>query len=283
MATEGSKSATMAKASAANLMSEEERTPLRLQSKDPDLKVVVGGVEFYHYQQILCMWCPFFDVMLSNAMKEKQERKIHFPDKKPGQWLQLYELLNPATQGEEWNSFFQKCLTEEDNPMNGIDMMLWMDYLGMETLVKKCDKMVADKLKAIYMVGEFPSYDKWSLMKTLPCPLSQEMVKVRVKHVMLKTAYYLSREHGPEFVEFANSDMKRFLLDDRCADELWQFLLNSIRFPDSMLQNMSRPEIVNASLFLYMVERCGNDLTEPVSSFDAYFNDRMWNGGKLWK
>ena len=82
-------------------------------------------------------------------------------------------------------------------------------------------------------------------------------------------------------MEFANGDMKSFLLDDRCADELWQFLLSNLSFPDSMLQNMSHPKIVNASLFLYMVERCGKDLTEPVIRFDAYRQSLMLGCGMV--
>jgi hypothetical protein len=45
------------KRSAADL-GEEERAPKRIKAMEPDLTVVVKGVEFYHYKLELCMPVP---------------------------------------------------------------------------------------------------------------------------------------------------------------------------------------------------------------------------------
>ena len=147
------------------LLSEEERTPKKLKALEPDLTVVVGGIEFYHYKAILCSGCDFFDTILGSQMKENGENRIEFPDKNPDEWLDVYSFIDtsgskPTVNGE-----------------NAMTLFAWFDYFGMDDLVVECDEAYAGYVHSNYCfaIGGLDTFIKiWDSCKSLPFPKSQE-------------------------------------------------------------------------------------------------------------
>jgi hypothetical protein len=63
-------------------LSEKERTPkAKLKALEPDLTVVVGGIELYHFKAVFCSGCDFFDKMISFEMKENGRIESSFQTK----------------------------------------------------------------------------------------------------------------------------------------------------------------------------------------------------------
>jgi hypothetical protein len=62
----------------------------KLTSQAPDVTVVVGSGddarEFHCYGVILASASPVLDAMLSSGMKESENKRIEFPDKRPEEW-----------------------------------------------------------------------------------------------------------------------------------------------------------------------------------------------------
>ena len=57
------------------------------------MTVVVGGVEFQHYSQLLCLSSEYFDAALHSGMKEMTTKRIELVDKDPEEW-NVEKLLN---------------------------------------------------------------------------------------------------------------------------------------------------------------------------------------------
>ena len=251
----------------------DERSPSkRLKSMAPDVTVVVGGRKFRHYKVLLCMGCSFFDTMLStsNAMKESQENRIEFPDKDPDEWEVVYKFLDPTVSDAEKDTIFQNALRkDEDGKLKptrvlALRYLTWFDYLGMETLLQKYDKMLANDIKdqTISFVP-CPEYARWSKNKHLPFPAFQKIRKQQIKHCFLCVIHKLSRQKREEKYRSRVNRMKKYLLDDEVGDELWQFLLGHLDFPDNMLQDNDKATIVSSPLFIDLLEMLGKDLECP--------------------
>lgn len=126
-------------------LSENESTPKKLKSVEPDLTVVAGGEEFYHCKVILCSGC---DVtipccLLSVKMRENDESRIVFPDKDPTEWLQVYSFLDPTRKSQQLQR-----------------KMLWSSQCGlitweMDELAKKCDEVYSQNVVATSDLDHF--------------------------------------------------------------------------------------------------------------------------------
>jgi len=223
-------------------LSPEERTPKRLKSVEPDVTVVVGGVEFYHYKTILCNSCEFFDTMLSANMREAKDSRIEFPDKKPEEWMMVYKFLDPT----EWND--KEPRSSLVTPENALNLLPWFDFIGLEDLTKICDEVAASSLISNEMIGL--NYKRWVKYRDLPCPRYQKVIKRVLKRLIaqfLDVAVWETRE---KFVPV----LKKFLLDDRCGDEIWEYLLRKVKFSDKMLEQLDRQTIVTSPLFPFLLE-----------------------------
>jgi hypothetical protein len=252
----------------AKSLSEDERTPKHAKFTNPDLTVVIDGVEFYHYKLLLGMSCPYFERMLTVDMKESSESRVEFEDKDPNVWLQVYKFLDPTAATEaERDSIIKSFLPVETVAHIQIySLITWFDYLGMSELLQKLDKIVAEHNAKAYSGGKFSYLSYWEICKNVPCPLVQKTLKAKTKNLILRIAYYLSRneERRPLFEDI----IKPYLLDDQCGDEMWQYLLSNVDFPDKMLETMDRETIVNSPFFEHMLEVCGRSLTEsPAFEF----------------
>jgi hypothetical protein len=249
-------------------LSTEDRTPLQLKSKDPDLTVVVGGVEFYHYQTILCVGCPLIDTMLAAKMKESEEGRIEFPDKDSEGWLLVYKFLVPTTSNDEKDALFQSLLADTFIARNpALELVAWFDFLGMESLVKKYDKVIAKHdVDGLVKMNKLVTYSSWVQCKHVPCPLTQKARKEHFKYIMLRAVYNLSRQGGWENII---GNAKKYLLDDDCGEEMWQYLVSKLKFPNRMLEEIDRKTFANSPLFTHMLEVYGKVMDRP----DYLFNE----------
>ncbi|CAB9519525.1 expressed unknown protein [Seminavis robusta] len=223
------------------------RTPRKLESHDPDVIVVVGGVSFCHYKSILCT-CGFFDTMLSSSMKESETGKIEFPDGDPEVWLEVYKFLDPL----EYITLEQpisSLLTEEN-----FDVLFpWFDYLGMEKHLLLCDNM---KKKQIMKSHERPSFSMWEQYKSLPnFPMTKEAIINATKY----SSHYVVRNATTKKSEF--EELKKFLLDDECGDGVWAYFISTVvNLSEEMLNDLDRETIVTSPMFQYLV----GDKPKPI-------------------
>jgi len=246
-----------------DVQDDDERTPKRLKSMEPDLTVVVGGKEFYHYQSVLCLACPFIDTMLSHNMKESNKNRIEFPDKDPAAWLLVYKFLDLTMTETEKDDMFQSIIGDAFGK-DGLKLLAWFDFLGMETLVKKYDHMLAIRLETTFE-GSYPGYGFWRRYKHHPAPLSLKVFTDRMKLMMMKASHQLSRLQEGEWPSLKQNvdDIKKYLLDEEIGNELWEFLLSKVDFPPIMLQATDKADIVSSPIFIGILELCGRSLEKP--------------------
>jgi hypothetical protein len=275
----------------------EELTPKLLQSAEPDLTIVVGSEEFHHYKQILCQACPFIDTALANEMKESTESCLLFPDRKPNVWRLVYLMLDPFVSEEEKDGLFKSL----PNPLYGpftagdvralglegepalkttselLELLSFLDYLDMESLVKQYDRQLAKHLVYYHInvplwVGGprvHPSgYVSWLICKSYPCPLTLKVIKERYKVEMLLVAFELSSQTKNcrlSTLVCRFDSVTKFLLDDQCGEEMWQHLLSHVDFPDELLDNESREELVDDPCFKSLLEMAGRSIGKPAN------------------
>ena len=95
-------------------------------SIEPDLTIIVGGVEFQQYSQTLCSWSEYFDKALKSGMKESHSKRFEFPDRDPKEWEWIMELSSNLTTEE----------LSKDNIYTALD---WYDLLCSRRGLDKCD------------------------------------------------------------------------------------------------------------------------------------------------
>ena len=239
----------------ASIMSEEERTPQTLKFSDPDFTVVVGegnnAVEFYHYKHLLAAACPYFDDMFSSGMKESKENKVNFPDKDPDSWLIVYRCLVSLTDGMlvgDISSLIRRFVREEGEMM---ELLSWLDFLGVTTLARHLDEITATQIHN-YFVEEsyYPSHEHWSQWKYHPCPLIKKVLK---EHFKRRLEWII---HG-DYQASDKENVINYLLDDECGEEIFQFLLSKVTFPDQTLKDLDKETIVSNPLFWSLLVSTG--------------------------
>ena len=240
----------------ASELSEEERTPKKLKFMEPDMKVVVGegeeAVEFYHYKVILADACPFIENMLSSNMEEARDGIVRFPDKNPDEWLVVYDFLVSKTSTVNMDEKFDSILYSQISNIAdticslGANLLHWFNYLGMETLLQRYDKIAADYLGKTYIKNQlFAPYEEYCKFKLI-CPNMKAMMEDSV-HTWVFT-------FGPERLLDDMLDVKNYLLDEDCGDDRWDLFQGNVGFPDRMFQELDRKTIVNSPLFEYFLE-----------------------------
>ena len=242
--------------------SKEERTPTKLKCMEPDLVVEIQGVEFYHYKSILAAACPFFDNALSSGMKEAQENKISFTDQNADLWLTVYELfdLNPMRDPKPALISIMDPLdiNDVDAFEKMMDLLSWFDFLGLDNLCGTLDEVLFRKACLNFGNKKWDSHDNlyehyWQKCKLLLCPTLKITLMGRVKfcidHFLLGLRFRFNMANDGRF-------LMGFFLDEECGEEVFEYLLTRIAFPDAMIENMGREEIVNNPMFLYFLEAC---------------------------
>ena len=231
---------------------------------EPDLVIVVGhNIEFYHYQSIVCQACPFIDTMLAADMKESREKRITLPQEmSPEDWLNVYKLLDLTVAETEKDNFAMSLWGRRSYIKPAMKRLFkWLDYLGMESIVKKYDTMVAVKLETYYAdVHKYPKYVGWCSMKTLPCKLIKKVMTHAVMNSMGKVTWNLSRGRTSLFFQ---ADNKMYFLDDEIGEDLWLHFLSIVTFPKRMTESLDRKTVVESPLLEHMIQLCGKGMKKP--------------------
>jgi hypothetical protein len=227
-------------------LSAEERTlPRRLKCMDPDMIIVVGGVEFFHFKSILCSFCPFFDNMLFANMKESKESRIEFLDKDPDEWMMVYKYL--TLEGAEAEKQLRAGMLAGERPC---DLLAWFDYLGCDHLLKICDEVAANRETTEYKQENiYPGYGLLNRYKDLPCPSLKRAMKNEMK-LLIEEDIARNVSENKHMIP----DLQPYLLDDVCGEELWSFLLSKVRFPEDMLEELDRETIVGSPTFKFFLQ-----------------------------
>jgi hypothetical protein len=238
-------------------LSMSERTPKKLKSVEPDLTVVVGGEEFYHYKVTLCSGCDFIDTMLSNQMRENDESRIEFPDKDPTEWLQVYSFLDPNEE--------KPAITAD----NALKLVMWFDYLGMEELARECDTVYSQNVVAQSDLNYF--VQAWNHCKSYPCPLSHKKVLQNLVSFLTQFREQPTYPYG-SYGYSSNSNnqktgmnaaeaakLKKLVLDDVGGDRVWETIKSSscLHFPPQV-SSLGRVELAENPLFEYLLRTSHN-------------------------
>ena len=225
----------------------DKRTPLRLQAMEPDVTVIVGGIEFHHYKAILAAGAPFFDNMLSSHMKESKTNVIEFPDKDPQGWLELYKIFDQSQH---------RSIQQRSVPIihgsNADALLLWFDFLGMDEHLKEADMALAkcfDRLPP--PPGEL--WELWLYYKHMPqYPETRKGLLFAAKkymHAEYQTLTSFQKELTKGF------DIQNYLLDDECGDEMWNYFTSSVvNLPHGMAEDLNREDILPSPLFKYVAK-----------------------------
>jgi hypothetical protein len=245
---------------AANKVSEDERTPKRLRSSEPDLTLIVGEEEFYHYSSILCNSCPYFDNMLSSSMREATEKRVTWSDKSPKEWLQVYKFLDPSGNNDPHQPLAAMITTR-----NALMLAPWFQYLGLDSLVQACDKVKALEyykyFKSIYRscTAHISYEEDWCKVRLLALPRTHRIIKEIIKHgvpcIAESLATYCNTNRA-----FVIDELKRYALDTICGDEIWKHFVSMLDFPAHMLKSMEKNAILSSDLFPYVFELSGRDI-----------------------
>jgi hypothetical protein len=132
----------------------------KLTSQSPNVTVVVGSGddarEFECYGVILASASPVLDAMLSSGMKERENKRIEFPDKRPEEWEMVLRCIDTETallfQTDHPFIFRGEYQYEYDERDDGIikdlatvkTLVPWFHELQMNAYLSRCD-MVLDK------------------------------------------------------------------------------------------------------------------------------------------
>lgn len=279
--------------------SEEERTPRRLESMEPDLVVVVGKekMEFHHYKATLCLGCPGIDkILAAKARMEQDTNKLEFSDMEPQVWLILYQLMEFSyiTDDEKeglLNSTLEvaseavRC--ESKNKAERLldcyntvrDLFSWMDFFAMEELLSKYDEMTASFIENNYHQWEenIPDeYDMFCSFKILKCPLVlsflKRVVRFKIGWYTYATGHNIKYERdddkSPSIAKQRAIDkMKNVLLDEDCGEDIFEQWLYTVGAPKNWkdLDQERRRNLVDSTAFEYLVEVMGKSMKrEPL-------------------
>jgi len=236
---------------------EDNVLPKRFKAMEPDVTIVIAGKEFYHYKYDLCEISDFFDNMLAANMRESKENRIEFKDKNPDEWVDVYRLLKSR----------DVKIVLRDHVEGRMDFLFkskaayslaWLDYLGETELLEQLDTLLAQTFKRHYVENpsKFPGYSiSWKMFKYLNCPQLQATLLGQMMQHLEQMAKYSDRYDN------LDDDLKKYLLDDLCGDEVWGKLISVVNFPERMLQEMDKQTIVTSPTFPYLLEKC----TEPIN------------------
>jgi hypothetical protein len=110
-------------------------TPALWSQPEPDLKVVVGGKEFWHYSALLRRASEYFDKMLSSESRESRTGIIVFSDGDPEEWVRFFRYLEPRSL------FTTK--TFQVNEEDAKALLPWFHQFGMTNLLQECDERLS--------------------------------------------------------------------------------------------------------------------------------------------
>ena len=103
-------------------------------SEDPDVRIVVGGVEYQEYSQALRCWSEYFDRALSSGMRESSSKRFEFPHRDPKEWELIVDMMKPMSK-------------KRVSKANLSVVASWFGELGCVSGLKVCDDLLCGRLR----------------------------------------------------------------------------------------------------------------------------------------
>ena len=180
------------------------------ESMEPDVTIVVGGIEFREFSQSLCCWSSYFDAAFNSGMKETKTKTFEFPDRDPEEWQWLVSLMAPLA-------------TEKIDRSNVFTALSWFDLLHVPRGLASCDELLAntfprDKHKhyAAWWCSQLNTYV--GRMDTLEAAINYNLPKTKAAACGEMAKRIQNKNMTPQEMEFLVSSMQT---DRDCREALW--------------------------------------------------------------
>ena len=184
----------------------------RPSSVEPDVVIVVGGVEYHEHSSFLCSWSGYFDGALRSGMKESESKRFEFPGRMPEEWEFVVELAAPS---------FARKKSAAITVDNVHTYLSWFSELccvgGLEEcdylLTKECIHKVNTVRRARALVCKvlFPAMEVAFLYNL---PVYQRYCLVFLKNMCSTCLCYLEKQD----IQTIASYIKEYAI---CRDSLW--------------------------------------------------------------
>jgi len=159
-------------------------------------------------------------------------------------------------------SDFENATKDSVDVTSGI-LLDWFDAMGLAGAATAYDEQTAQRLKEFakrYHPTEFPNYGVWVTFRDLECPNTKRVLVDQAK-IGIKTTM-----RGLPQTTNRMSELKMYLADDFCGDELWDYLVHKASFPAEMLETMQPLTIIHSPFFPYLLELGGRKKKKHVES-----------------
>jgi hypothetical protein len=228
-------------------------------SEKPDVVVVVGGVEFFEYRQVLRCISDYFDAAFRSGMKEAQNSKFEFVGKNPEEWELLMQVMAPASP------------TRITQPQ--LDIILqWADELCIPRLPVQCDDLFAERILSEdfeYRIVEEDS--KTTTTTSSPPPKRMKLRKSQYYAKLIASwevavKFQLERcnrgvfailseaiHSEPYFLDLHSIQQMIAILkcDEQCRTTIWPFLEPHLHY--ELLEQKSPEELLDNELLPYLL------------------------------
>jgi len=154
-----------------------------LKSAEPDLEVVVGRGDsmrtYHHHSVLLASYSDYIDAMLATPMREKETRRITFPDVAPADWEKVL-LMHQLDGRRDLRSF----LNRDEAPV----LLPLLDKYQFNHVLGACDALLADL------------FGRWRRSELTAGDLSNAIALAQAAHGLRATRMELAR---PQMAAFA--------------------------------------------------------------------------------
>lgn len=248
----------------------------------PDVTVIVGGEEFHHYRQVLCLASEYFDVALNSGMKESDSMTFKFPDKCPQQWLMFAAFLEPRS--------IRSLCSPQLNSSNVETLIPWFHEFGVSSMLQECDMLYAD-MKMPQGFGDRDSplgdvHNPKKMRRNMKLLLS-EVLPMSERHdlrVSMNLAYLHAKRilnKSPDIFDLATVKQLVDFLKSResAVGKLWssvrgylpEALTNAHKDPSSLLCQDALPHLILSGMVHHLTmlrvyslpNRLGDDIDSP--------------------
>ena len=184
-------------------------------SRNREVVIVIGGVEFLEYEANLRCWSSKFDKAIDSGMKESKSLRFEFPHRDPKEWELIVELVAPLA-------------TTKVNKDNVYVALSWFDELCSDRGLAECDRVLATDVIKDFGGGFNGQVDKLfdafdlSLKHCLPHSKAECLKTIRL--LFKKPHDWL---HGIVLGRLC-SHLKE---DKECCDDIWEIFHSCLSVP----------------------------------------------------
>lgn len=221
--------------------------------REPDVVVVVGGEEFHESSHFLRYHSDYFEAAFQSGMKEAQQMRFEFPDKRPEEWRMIKSLLQP---------FGEKKI--DTNNLNV--SVAWFDELCIPAGIHECDKYLSTRLQT-YQADVSSRYSLsnagreffskvliravlgyWRLCSQSNLVLSKPICYEVVRQLLEDYPAFVKRDRWPIICSLLSGN-------EECRRELWESFAQNLppgvvdlQEPQALLSNALLPSLIFAEI-----------------------------------